>query len=91
MPTKQEWRKIAKAFEQYANGAPQTLLTLHGLCYAAKQFTAPYDEVKALDRPDEGGLYAPTYEDSAESYWWPKTRKGAAHRAIFATLMAEVA
>lgn len=89
MLTKREWRKIAKAFEQYANGAPKTDITESGLCNATICF-GNYG-----DFPREGDpYYDPNYDitlpQHPRGFWWPKSRKGAAQRAIFATLTAEV-
>jgi hypothetical protein len=83
---KKIWRKISRAFDAYANGAPETEIVRWGLCNAVEQNSYM----------GNAGRYHPEYRPNGygpafpKPYWWPLSRRGAACRAVYAQLMAEV-
>lgn len=100
MKESEMWEKIARAFEEYANGAPvywgdfdtrgpeHPVATDAGLCWArtlqGEDLTSNWWN-KSLDR-----LYL-FWVNTGDGFFWPTTRKGAANRAIAAQLLAEMA
>lgn len=81
------WRKVAREFEKYANGAKKNAITNWGLCAAMKEVTGYWGMTYFEDK-----TYRPQNYDGSRMTgdWWKMGRKAAQERAIFAWLMSEV-
>lgn len=93
---KQAWEKVAQAFERYATTGRQNVLTAYGLCAALSRLAdaGSLTTDQWLDMSVEIDAHdGDRTEDErwASGYYWPTTRGGAEHRAIFAQLLAESA